>query len=482
MSKTSNKEILFAQCDHPIKILQFGEGNFLRAFVGDVVDQLNQKTDYKGGIAVVQPIEKGLIELLEKQGGAYTLFLNGIVNGNQIQEKKLIQNIVKTVNPYADFSAYLELAKIPELEFICSNTTEAGIEYDAADQLNDIPQKTFPAKLTRLLWERFTHFKGDESSGLYILPCELINYNATSLKKIVLQYAHLWELDTEFINWIENANTFCNTLVDRIVPGYPKDNIELFKDQLDYDDALLVTAEPFFLWVIEGDEKLKTKLKVNKIDLDIKVVENLQSYRTQKVRILNGAHTALAPLSLLYGHETVSDIFTSSFTKNFLEESVRNEIAPTLEMDKHSLNQFTEAVFDRFKNPFIKHYLASIALNSISKFKVRVLPSLLAYQNKNGTLPPHLVFSFACLLQFYQGNWKGKKLPLQDDEKIIEELQNYWDKCTLDEFVEKVLSTKEFWDQDLTQVLELAKHLQIILKHFKTNDIESSFTLYIQNL
>jgi len=482
MKNSAHKEILLSQRDYPIKILQFGEGNFLRAFVGDVIHQLNQKTNYNGGIAVIQPIEKGLIHLLDKQGGAYTLFLNGIVNGKQIQEKKLIQNIVKTVSPYADYSAYLELAKIPELEFVFSNTTEAGIEFDAADQLNESPQKTFPAKLTHLLWERFTHFKGDLSTGLYILPCELINYNATSLKKIVLQYAQLWELNSEFIGWIENANTFCNTLVDRIVPGYPRDNIEFYKEQLDYDDALLVTAEPFFLWVIEGDEKLKAKLKVNEIDLDIRVVENLQSYRTQKVRILNGAHTALVPLSLLHGHEIVSDIFTSSFTKSFLEESVRNEIAPTLEMDKHSLNQFTESVFDRFKNPFIKHYLASIALNSISKFKVRVLPSLLAFQNKNGTLPPHLVFSFACLLQFYQGNWKGKTLPVQDDEKIVKELNNYWGESSLEDFVKKALSNKEFWDQDLSQVSELATHLHTILKYFKTNDVESSFNLYIQNL
>lgn len=482
MSNSTDKETLFSQVDYPVKILQFGEGNFLRAFVGDVIHQLNQKTNYKGGIAVIQPIESGLIDLLDKQGGAYTLFLNGIVNGKQIQKKKLIQNIVKTVSPYAGYSAYLELAKIPELEFIFSNTTEAGIEYDPSDQLNDSPQRTFPAKLTRLLWERFTHFKGEESSGLYILPCELINYNATSLKKIVLQYAQLWELDAEFSNWIENANTFCNTLVDRIVPGYPKDNIEFYKDQLDYEDALLVTAEPFFLWVIEGDEKLKAKLKVNEIDLDIKVVENLQSYRTQKVRILNGTHTALVPLSILFGHETVSDIFTSSFTKSFLEESVRNEIVPTLEMDKHSLNQFTKAVFDRFKNPFIKHYLGSIALNSISKFKVRVLPSLLMSQQSKGSLPPHLAFSFACLLQFYKGIWRGKKLPVQDDEKLVNEFKYNWDNYPLDEFVNKTLSNKEFWDQDLTQVPELALHLHTILKYFKKNNIENSFNLYIQNL
>ena len=295
MNTSSPKKPLFRKSNHPIKIVQFGEGNFLRAFVGDVIHQLNQKTNYNGGIAVVQPIANGLISELDRQGGAYTLFLNGIQKGKEVQEKILIENIVATNNPYEDFNSFLELAKIPELEFIFSNTTEAGIVFDPTDQFDATPPKSYPAKLTRWLRERFTHFEANSNAGLYIIPCELINYNATTLKKIILQYVDLWELEGQFKEWIQNAITFCNSLVDRIVPGYPKENLSFYENQLAYKDALLVTAEPFFLWVIEGDERLKEKLSVDQIYLDIKIVKDLQSYRTQKVRILNGAHTALVP-------------------------------------------------------------------------------------------------------------------------------------------------------------------------------------------
>jgi len=481
MNPTSDKAPLFIKSTYPIKILQFGEGNFLRAFIGEVVHLLNQKIDYNGGIAVVQPIENGLVSALDQQGGGYTLFLNGIQEGKKVQKKILIENIVKTNNPYQDYASYLELARLPGLEFIFSNTTEAGISFNPSDQFKDRPPQSYPGKLTRWLWERFTYFEGSTAAGLYIIPCELINYNATTLKKIVLQYIDLWDLEEPFRVWVKNAIIFCNSLVDRIVPGYPKENIELFEDQLDYKDALLVTAEPFFFWVIEGDLQLENKLGVSQIGLDIKIVKDLQRYRTQKVRILNGAHTALVPLSILYGHQTVSDIFTSHFTKTFLEKAVRNEIAPTLDMDKNDLHQFTEAVFDRFNNPFIKHFLASIALNSISKFKVRVLPSLLASHEKNGQLPPYLVFSFACLLRFYKGTWKGAQLPLQDDKNIVDAFEKLWATCTTNEIVTQVLTNKDYWDQDLTKIPNLAIHLGFILDLLDSEDIESAFNLYLSN-
>ena len=481
MNSTSDKTPLIAESTYPIKILQFGEGNFLRAFIGEVVHRLNQQTDFNGGIAVVQPIEKGLIAELNEQGGGYTLFLNGIKEGKEVQEKIRIENIVKTNNPYQDFTSFLELAQLPGLEFIFSNTTEAGIAFNPKDQFEDRPPQSYPAKLTRWLWERYSYFEGNTAAGLYIIPCELINYNATTLKKILFQYIELWNLEEPFKAWIENAITFCNSLVDRIVPGYPKENLAFYEDQLDYKDNLLVTAEPFFLWVIEGDLALEDKLGGAQIGLDIKIVKDLQGYRTQKVRILNGAHTALVPLSILYGHQTVSDIFTAPFTKSFLEEAVRNEIAPTLAMDKDSLRQFTEAVFDRFNNPFIKHYLASIALNSISKFKVRVLPSVLAFQEKQGQLPPHLVFSFACLLRFYKGNWKGAQLPVQDDKNTVEALEKLWATCTTTELVTRVLTEQAYWDQDLTLIPNLADQLGYILDLLDSEDIESAFNLYLSN-
>lgn len=481
MSNSVDKKVLVKQSELPVKILQFGEGNFLRAFIGEVVHQLNQKAQYNGGIAVIQPIEQGMVSQLESQGGAYTLFLNGLQNTKQIQEKKLIHTIVKTNNPYVDFAAFLELGKLPDLEFIFSNTTEAGIQFVASDQFSDRPPSSFPAKLTRLLWERFTHFNGSDASGLHILPCELINYNADTLKKTVLDYAHLWNLGASFIQWIETANTFCNTLVDQIVPGYPRENLAFYEDQLDYKDTLLVTAEPFFLWVIEGNDQLKSKLHLDQIDLDIKVVDDLQPFRTQKVRILNGAHTSTVPFALLYGHHTVSDLFKSEFTQHFLEQTVRNEIAPTLAMDQTVLKQFTEAVFDRFKNPFINHYLASIALNSIAKFKVRVLPSLLSFFEKTNTLPPNLVFSFACLIKFYQGEWKGKQLPVQDDANVVMKYKNFWKIESTGERVKEILTDLASWDQNLNEIPKLADQLTAILNDFEQNDIESSYYKHLKN-
>ena len=254
-----------------------------------------------------------------------------------------------------------------------------------------------------------------------------------------------------------------------------------YEEQLDYKDTLLVTAEPFFLWVIEGNDQLKSKLHLDQIDLDIKVVEDLQPFRTQKVRILNGAHTSTVPLALLYGHQTVSDLFKSEFTQHFLEQTVRNEIAPTLAMDQTVLKQFTEAVFDRFKNPFINHYLASIALNSIAKFKVRVLPSLLSFFEKTNTLPPNLVFSFACLIKFYQGEWKGKQLPVQDDANVVMKYKNFWKIESTGERVKEILADHASWDQNLNEIPKLADQLTAVLNDFEQNDIESSYYKHLKN-
>ncbi|NOR27915.1 MAG: tagaturonate reductase, partial [Lutibacter sp.] len=274
----------------PIKVVQFGEGNFLRAFVDYAIQKLNKECDFNAGVAVIQPIDKGLVAMLNGQDGLYTLFMKGVQKGEEIQEKELISNIVKGVNPYSDFKSYLELAKEETLTFVISNTTEAGIAYVASDTLKMQPPSSFPAKLTVLLYERFKYFKGDKSKGLTIIPCELINYNSDTLKEIILKYIDDWKLEKDFKNWLLNYNSFHNTLVDRIVPGYPKDDLELYKKQLKYEDNLIVSAEPFFLWIIEADSRLRKKLPIHKINLDIKIVTDMQPYITRKVRILNGAH------------------------------------------------------------------------------------------------------------------------------------------------------------------------------------------------
>jgi tagaturonate reductase len=459
----------------PIKIVQFGEGNFLRAFIGYAFQKLNQEADFNAGIAVVQPIDKGLVNMINAQDGLYTLFMKGVKKGKEIQEKELITNIVKAVDPYASFQDYLALAKEEELAFIISNTTEAGIEYIATDLPTMQPPVSFPAKLTVLLHERFKHFKGATEKGLTIIPCELINYNSDTLKEIILKYCADWKLEQEFTSWLLNSCSFHNTLVDRIVPGYPKDQIEEYNSQLDYKDDLIVSAESFFLWVIEGDEQLKAKLPFEKTGLDVKIVADMQPYRTRKVRILNGAHTAMVPFSMLYGNESVKETVDNAFTGAFVNKAVFEEINETLNMDKAELASFSEEVLDRFRNPFIKHLLSSIALNSISKFKVRVLPSLTGYVAIRHELPVHLTFAFAALIRFYKGTWKGEVLPVNDSEDIISFFDGLWKSDDYEKIARLALQNKSFWDEDLTLVPGLTKAIAIGLEEIDANGIENGF-------
>lgn len=470
--KKLNRANLGLEEKSPIKVVQFGEGNFLRAFVEYAIQQLNKTADFNAGIAVVQPIDRGMVDMLNDQDGLYTLFLKGVQKGEEIQEKELITNIVKGVNPYKDFQQYLDLAKEESLQFVISNTTEAGIAYVESDTQDMQPPSSFPAKLTLLLLERFKYFKGAEDKGLTIIPCELINHNSETLKEIILQYAALWNLDAAFVTWINSSCSFHSTLVDRIVPGYPKDEIEAYNAQLEYKDNLIVAAEVFLLWVIEGGEDLKQKLPFHKTDLDVKIVKDMQPYRTRKVRILNGAHTSMVPFSLLYGNETVKETVDNAFTGAFVNSTIFNEINDTLPMDRAELDSFAEAVLDRFRNPFIKHKLADIALNSISKFKVRVLPSLLQYEEKNGKLPTNLTFALACLIRFYKGTWKGKALPINDSETIVDTFQKIWSLSSTQDVAAAALSNTDFWDEDLTQVKNLTNAISLALDEIETNGIE----------
>lgn len=460
----------------PIKIIQFGEGNFLRAFVEYAFQTLNKEVDFNAGIAVVQPIDRGMITMLNDQDGLYTLFTKGIKNGKEIKEKELITNIVKGIDPYTDFEAYLNLAKKETLEFIVSNTTEAGISYDASDRMDSNPPNSFPAKLTRLLFERFTHFNGAEDKGLTIIPCELINHNSDTLKQIILEYISLWNLSEDFKYWLLSSCSFHNTLVDRIVPGYPRDQIEAYNKQLDYEDNLIVSAETFFLWVIEGDDELKKKLPFHKTELDVKIVEDMQPFRTRKVRILNGAHTAMVPFSILYGNETVKEAIDESFTGPFIRSLVFDEIIPTLNMEKEELEIFANAVFDRFRNPFVKHQLSSIALNSISKFKVRVLPSLLEYVKRTGNLPTRTVFAFACLIRFYKGTWNGAELPIIDDKEIEAEMVAIWKSDSMEKIASEVLGKTTYWDEDLNKIEGLTEAIATALQMIEKYGIKEGFS------
>ena len=417
----------------PIKVLQFGEGGFLRGFVDWMLQKLNDQNLWNGSVVVAQPIENGLCELLNEQNGLYT----HVIRGAEGVETSLIDVIDSTVEPYKDFDAYLNLAKNPELRFIVSNTTEAGITFDSNDKITDTPPKSFPAKLTLFLKKRFEL----GLKGFVFLPCELIDKNGDNLKKTVLQYADLWDLGDDFKNWVNTENVFCNTLVDRINTGYPKDE----KLDLEYDDKLVNTSEFFHLWVIETDYDLEAELPFSKAGLNVIVTKDaLERYRTRKVRILNGAHTSMVCYALLEGIETVKDCMDDENMHTFLKSCLFDSIIPTLDLPKEELLDYADNVLTRFANPYIKHYLSSIVLNSVSKFKVRVLPSVLEYKKRFNKYPENLVFGFSKLIEFY------KEGTPNDDAAVMEFMKA--------KSLEDILANTEFWGTDLSDMCEEIKN------------------------
>ncbi len=417
------------------KVIQFGEGGFLRGFADWIIQITNEKTDFNGSVVIVQPIEAGLCDKLEAQSCVYTHVMRGLENGKPKVDKKLIDVVSRTVKPYDDWNAYLALAENPEFRFIISNTTEAGIAYSEGDKLTDAPPKSFPAKVTSLLYRRFML----GLPGFIFLPCELIDKNGEALKKIILKYADEWALGEEFASWVTKENTFCNTLVDRIVTGYPKDE----KLDIGYDDAMLDTSELFHLWVIEGPKTILNELPLDMTGLNIIITDDIEMYRTRKVRILNGAHTSMIPYALLEGVETVRECMENEKLFSFVNKCVFDEIIPTLNLPKDELTYYANNVFERFRNPYIKHLCASISLNSVSKFKVRVLPSILEYIKRYEALPENLIFSFAKLIEFYKNG-----SPIDDPDVI---------KFMREKSIDDILANKAFWDTDLTFLADAVK-------------------------
>ena len=377
------------------RVIQFGEGGFLRGFVDYFLYKLNEKEVWEGKVVVVQPIEKGMCELLSSQNCEYNLYLRGIENGETVNERTHIDVISRCVNPYTEFDVYMELAANPDMRFIISNTTEAGIEYLGTEKLTDRPAKSYPAKLTQLLYKRYEL----GLPGFILIPCELIDNNAGFLKEYVLKYAKLWQLPEGFTKWINEECDFCNSLVDRIVTGYPRDEAEELWKEIGYQDNCLDTAEIFHLWVIEGHHE--DELPFNKAGYNIVWTDDVKPYKKRKVRILNGGHTSMVLGAYLYGLTTVGECLKDETVSAFLKKCIFDEIVPTLGNTETDIN-FGKAVLERFSNPFIKHQLLSIALNSVSKFQVRVLPTILEYKEKYGAYPPALTFSMAALIAFYR--------------------------------------------------------------------------------
>jgi len=460
----------------PVKVLQFGEGNFLRAFVDYMIDELNTANLFNGGITVVQPIEQGLADLVNQQDGLYTIILRGLENGSEVVRKKIITSIKNCINPYKNFEEYFEQVKNPDLRFIISNTTEAGITYKEGDKLTDKPQVSFPAKITALLYERYRLFSGDTTKGFIFMPCELIDNNGDKLKEIVLQYAKEWELEEKFVDWIENSNYFTNTLVDRIVTGYPRDEVQQLQKELGYVDNLLNTAEIFHFFVIEAPKKIAAEIPFEKAGLNVVWTDDATPYKSRKVRILNGGHTMSVLAAYLCGKETVGEMMDDSLFIDYLKKGIFDEIIPTLDLDYADLKSFADSVFDRFANPYIKHYLLSIALNSVSKYKTRVLPSILEYYKRKNELPKVLTTSFAALIAFYSGkNHKtGKEHELQDDAEVLEFFKTQWASNNIEEVVKNTCANISFWGEDLNKLAGFTNEVTNILKGIVENGMEET--------
>lgn len=436
------------KCTLTERVLQFGEGNFLRGFVDWMIDRLNKENGGDYGVVLVQPLDKGLVDMINEQDGLYSLYLRGLLSGERVEETRVVECVTRGINPFADTKAFFDCAKNPDLRFIVSNTTEAGIEYKPNQNPDDFAGLTFPGRLTLFMKKRF-----DEGlRGFVLLPCELIDKNGDCLKECILKYSSDWGFGSEFEKWVNEENHFTNTLVDRIVTGYPRDTASEMEKSFGYLDNVIDTAEIFHLWVIEGDKKYAEEIPFHKIGLNVLWTDDVTPYKKRKVRILNGAHTMMVLAAHLAGLETVKEAMDDELVFSFMKQGIFEEIIPTLDLPKNELTQFANDVIERFRNPFIKHYLLSIALNSVSKYKVRVLPSVLQYIKDKKTEPKRLVFSLAALIAFYKTD------AANDDADVMEYMKTA--------SAADILAKTEYWGEDLSFLLpSIEKYLDDIEKN-----------------
>lgn len=456
LEKQGFKEYLLK--DGVEKVLQFGEGNFLRAFVDYFIDIMNEKAGFNAKVVVVQPIDQGLADIINEQEGLFTLFLRGRENGQKVNNKRVISSVKRCINPYKDYDKFLANAENNDLRFIVSNTTEAGIAYDGTCKFTDKPASSFPAKLCQFLYKRFEL----GLPGFIILNCELIDHNGDELKRIVNIHIDEWNLGKEFKDWVNNENYFCSTLVDRIVTGYPKNEAKEICDSLGYEDKLLDTAETFGFWVIEGPQKIYDEFPVKKAGLDsnIIIVDDHMPYKQRKVRILNGAHTSMVLGAYLAGQNIVRDCMNDEVIHGFMNKVIYDEVIPTLDLPKDDLVDFAEKVTDRFDNPYVDHLLLSISLNSTSKWKARVMPTLTEYVKRYNKLPKAVTMSFAFYIKFYsnaanelkENSLVGKRgndtYEVKDDKWVLEFYHNLKgaDNKTL---AKEVINNEKMWGDTL---------------------------------
>ena len=450
--QTLNRTIIAAN-KYPSKIIQFGEGNFLRAFVDWIIWNTNQKTNFNAGVVVVQPIERGMVEMLNSQDGLYHVNLQGIDKGEAVDSIQMIDVINRGLNPYTQNDEFMALAEDPNIRFVISNTTEAGIAFDPSCKLDDKPASSYPGKLTQLLYRRFQHFGGDKSKGFIILPCELIFLNGKELKKCIYQYIELWQLGEDFKTWFEEACGVYCTLVDRIVPGYPKDTIEQIHERIGYMDNLVVKGEIFHLWVIEAPESVAAEFPADKAGLNVLFVPSEAPYHERKVTLLNGPHTALSPVGYLSGLDTVKECVEDPEIGAFVKKVMYEELMETLNLPKLELQAFADSVVERFVNPYVKHFVTSIMLNSFPKYKTRDLPGLKTYLERKGELPKGLVLGLAGIITYYKGGFRGDvEIVPNDDAAIIDLLKTLWTTGDVRKVAEGVLAAEFIWGEDLNAV------------------------------
>lgn len=471
----------------PERVLQFGEGNFLRAFTDYWFDMANEKAGWNGKCVLVQPIAQGLTQLINRQEGLYTLYLRGRQNGEKVDAKRVVSSVSRCLNPYEkqDYDAMMDVAAGEALEYIVSNTTEAGIVYDPSCRLEDCPPASFPAKLTQVLLHRWRAGR----PGVVVLSCELIDNNGKELLRCVNQYIKQWGLEEGFARWVNGDCTFCSTLVDRIVPGRIRDAAEAarLEDENGYRDALIDVGEVFGVWNIEGPEWLAEKLPFRAAGLNCPVVPDVTPYKKRKVRILNGAHTGFVPGAYLAGYDIVRDCMQDDVILGFMNRMLHEEVIPTLPLDRQDLEAFAAAVQDRFNNPFINHELMSITLNSTSKWRARNMPSLLEYAQTAGKLPPCLAMSFAAYIAFYSSDIqalteqglvcrrpKGNEYTVSDDRWVLEFY--YSRRGVSDEtLVHDVMTNEKMWGQDLTLVPGFEQAAAENLRRIRTEGARAAF-------
>ena len=475
--------------DAPEKVMQFGEGNFLRAFVDYWFDLANEKAGWNGKCVLVQPIAPGLADLINEQEGLYTLYLRGSENGQKVDAKRVISSVSRCLNPYKEegFAAMMEMAVSDDLEIIVSNTTEAGIQYDPSCQLTDKPANSFPGKLTQVLYARYQAKK----APIVMLACELIDNNGKELLKCVNKYIEQWGLEEGFAKYVNEECTFCGSLVDRIVPGRirdPKEVAEL-EQKHGYADPLLDVGEVFGVWVIEGPEELSDKLPFRKAGIEDKVfvTPDMSPYKKRKVRILNGAHTGFVLGAYLSGQNIVRDCMNNDTIRGFMNKMLYEEVIPTLPLDKDDLMNFAAAVQDRFNNPFVNHELMSISLNSTSKWKARNMPSFLEYVKTEGKLPKCLTMSLAAYIAFYSNDIQeltdtglvckrpaGNTYTVSDDRWALEFYYAHKDDSA-EELVKAVLANEKMWDQDLNAIAGLTDEVTADLKLIRSEGAEAAY-------